>query len=275
MRVISLNTNGLRAAARKGFYEWLPGQNADFVCLQEIKARPEQLDAPGLVPTGYHCFYEPGTRKGRSGVAVFTRDEPDEVIHGFGSAEFDPEGRYLEARFGNLSVASVYVPSGSSSKERLSAKFRFMDEFAEHLAALVATGRDCIVCGDWNVAHTAIDVARPNPKRPGFLPDERAWLDQVFGPIGFVDTFRELNTLSGQYTWWANRHPTARDSNVGWRLDYQAATSALASCVRRVAIANEPRFSDHAPLIFDYAFGSVSDHGTAATTPEITGDPTT
>ena len=275
MRVLCLNANGLRAAARKGFYDWLPAQDADFVCLQEIKAQPEQLDALDLTPAGYHPFYEPGTRKGHSGVAVFTRDKPDEVIHGFGSAEFDPEGRYLEVRFGNLSVASVYVPSGSSSEVRQAAKFRFIDEFTEHLTGLVASGRDCLVCGDWNVAHKAIDLEndRANQKRSGFLPEERAWLDQVFGAIGFVDTFRELNTEPGQYSWWTNRQPTARDRNIGWRLDYQAATSALASRVRSVEIVNEPRFSDHAPLIFDYAFGSVSDQGTAATRPEASGAP--
>jgi exodeoxyribonuclease-3 len=275
MRVISLNANGLRAAARKGFYEWLPGQNADFVCLQEVRAQPEQLDALELVPAGYHCFYEPGENKGRSGVAVFTRDEPDEVIHGFGSAEFDPEGRYLEVRFGNLSIASVYVPSGSSSKARQAAKFRFMEEFSKHLTELATSGRDCIVCGDWNVAHKAIDLEndRANQKQSGFLPEERAWLDQVFGPAGFVDTFRELNTDPAQYTWWSNRHPTARERNVGWRLDYQAATQRPASRVRSVAIASETRFSDRAPLIFDYALEKASQKGSAGTPPEAAQTP--
>ncbi|HSN81638.1 MAG TPA: exodeoxyribonuclease III, partial [Polyangiales bacterium] len=212
MRVISLNVNGLRAAIRKGFYDWLEGQGADFVCLQEIKARPEQLEAH-TIPPGYQAFYEPGEHKGRHGVAVFTRRPPDQVIHGFGSAEFDPEGRYLELRQGKLSVVSVYVPSGSSSKARLEAKFRFMDELSTHLTKLVASGRDCVICGDWNVAHKEIDLknARANRKRPGFLPRERAWLDQVFGPLGFVDVFRELKKEPGQYTWWSNRHPTTRE----------------------------------------------------------------
>ena len=256
MRIVSLNVNGLRAAIRKGFYDWLEGQGADFVCLQEIKAQPDQLKAHASPSPKYHCFYEPGEHKGRHGVAIFTRAEPDEVIHGFASAEFDPEGRYLEVRLGNLSVVSIYVPSGSSSKTRLEAKFRFMGELSTHLAKLSASGRDCVICGDWNVAHKEIDLknARANRNRPGFLPRERAWLDEVFGSIGFIDVFRELNKEPGQYTWWSNRHPTTRERNVGWRIDYQVAMPDLASCVSGVAIGTDTRFSDHAPLIFDYLY---------------------
>ncbi|MGB5703722.1 MAG: exodeoxyribonuclease III [Polyangiales bacterium] len=254
MRIISANVNGLRAAIRKGFYDWLAAQEADFVCLQEVKARPEQLEAHEPAPAGYHCFYEPGEQKGRHGVSVFTRQEPDECIHGFGSAEFDPEGRYLELRFGKLSVVSLYVPAGTSSEERLAAKFRFMDEFRGHLAKLGASGRDVVISGDWNIAHHEIDLKnfRANRTRSGFLPEERAWLDEVFGPLGFVDVFRELNKEPGQYTWWSSRHPTTRERNVGWRLDYQVATPALASAASHVSIATEPRFSDHAPIVFDY-----------------------
>lgn len=254
MRVLSLNVNGLRAAARKGFYEWLEGQEADFVCLQEIKARPEQLSAAELAPAGYRCFYEPGERKGHSGVALFTRAEPDEVIHGFGSAEFDPEGRYIEARFGDVSIASVYVPSGTSGEVRLAAKFRFIEQFSEHLCGLAASGRHCILCGDWNVAHKEIDLKnyKANQKNSGFLPEERAWLDQVFGPIGFVDAFRQVNTEPGQYSWWSQRQPTTRERNVGWRLDYQVVTPGLGDCVIAASIPRDPPFSDHAPVIIDY-----------------------
>ena len=254
MRVLSLNVNGLRAAARKGFYEWLEGQDADFVCLQEIKARPEQLTAAELAPAGYRSFYEPGERKGHSGVALFARAAPDEVIHGFGSAEFDPEGRYIEARFGNVSIASVYVPSGTSGEARLAAKFRFMEQFSEHLCGLAASGRHCILCGDWNVAHKEIDLKnyRANQKNSGFLPEERAWLDQVFGPIGFVDAFRQVNTEPGQYSWWSQRQPTTRARNVGWRLDYQVVTPGLGDCVIAASIPRDPPFSDHAPVIIDY-----------------------
>jgi len=258
MRVLSLNTNGLRAAVRKGFYDWLPSQKADFVCLQEIKVRPEQLSEAERAPSGYHSFYEPGERKGHSGVAIFTREQPDEVIHGFGSAEFDPEGRYIEARLGNLSVVSLYVPAGTSSKVRLAAKFRFMKEFSAHLTNLAATGRDYIICGDWNIAHKEIDLTnyKSNRKNSGFLPEERAWLDEVFGPIGFVDAFREVTQEPCQYTWWSTRHPTARDRNVGWRLDYQVVTPDLGSRARAASITRDPPFSDHAPLTIDYDEGA-------------------
>ncbi len=255
MRIISLNANGLRAAIRKGFYTWLAEQDADLVCIQELRAHPEQLDAHEPPPAGYHCFYNPAERKGYSGVALFSREQPDSVIHGFGSKEFDPEGRYLEARFGKLSVVSIYVPAGSSSEVRQEAKFRFMKEQGAHLKKLARRKRDYVLCGDWNIAHKEIDLKnfRANRTRSGFLPEERAWMDKVFGPLGFVDVFRELNQAPGQYTWWSNRHPTTRERNVGWRLDYQIATPALASRVKRVAIDTETRFSDHAPLLFDYA----------------------
>jgi len=258
MRVLNLNVNGLRAAARKGFYRWLPRQKADFVCLQEIKARPEQLSESERNPRGYHCFYEPGERKGHSGVAIYTRTQPDEVIHGFGSTEFDPEGRYIEARFGNLSIVSVYVPAGTSSDERLAAKFRFMSQFARHLSCLAETGRQYALCGDWNVAHKEIDLKNPkaNRKNSGFLPEERAWLDLIFSRLGFVDAFRQVNTQPDQYTWWSGRHPTARERNIGWRLDYQVVTPRLGARVTAASIASKPIFSDHAPLRIDYDFPS-------------------
>ena len=255
MRIVSLNANGLRAAIRKGFYAWLAEQDADVVCIQELRAHPEQLQAHEPPPPGYHCFYHPAERKGYSGVALFSREQPDDLIHGFGSKEFDPEGRYLEARFGKLSIVSIYVPAGASSEVRQEAKFRFMKEQSAHLKKLARRKRDYVLCGDWNIAHKEIDLknARANRTRSGFLPEERAWMDKVFGPLGFVDVFRELNQEPGQYTWWSNRHPTTRERNVGWRLDYQVATPALASQVRNVAIAADTRFSDHAPLLFDYA----------------------
>ncbi|MGB8223287.1 MAG: exodeoxyribonuclease III [Polyangiales bacterium] len=255
MRVLNLNVNGLRAAVRKGFYDWLRTQRADFVCLQEIKVRPEQLSKSERAPHGYHCFYEPGERKGHSGVAVFTRKKPDEVIRGFGSAEFDPEGRYIEARFGNLSVVSLYVPSGTSSDVRLAAKFRFMKEFARHLVRLSETGRQYALCGDWNIAHKEIDLTnfKANQKNSGFLPVEREWLDLVLGPLGFVDAFRQVNEEAGQYTWWSGRHPTTRERNIGWRLDYQVVTPGLGSRVLAASIARKPVLSDHAALTIDYA----------------------
>lgn len=253
MRIISVNVNGIRAAARKGFFNWLPRQSADVFCLQEVRAQAEQMTDPVFSPRRYHCYHEFAARKGYSGVALFSRREPDEVVNGFGSPEFDGEGRYLEARFGKLSVVSVYMPSGSSSEARLAAKFRFMDEFTDHLQAIKASGREYIICGDWNTAHKEIDLKnwRANRKNSGFLPEERAWLDRLFDEEGFVDAFREVDQRPEQYTWWSNRG-RAWDNNVGWRIDYQVVTPGLKAAVRDASIYTRKRYSDHAPLIVDY-----------------------
>jgi exodeoxyribonuclease-3 len=253
MRIITLNANGIRAAARKGFFTWLSRQAADVVCIQETKAQIHQLDDSIFHPRRFECFYEDAEKKGYSGVAIYARREPDEILRGFGSAEFDAEGRYIEARFGKLSVVSLYVPSGSSSEERQSAKFRFIDEFNDYLDDIRATGRDYVICGDWNVAHRQIDLRnwRPNQKNSGFLPEERAWLDELFGKREFVDAFREINPDPDQYTWWSNRGQ-ARANNVGWRIDYQVLTGSLKNTSRRARIYKEKWFSDHAPLIMDY-----------------------
>ena len=195
MRVITLNANGIRAAARKGLFSWLPRQRADVVCLQEIRASREQLADRVFHPRRYHCLYRHAERPGYSGVALFSRHEPDEVITHLGSEEFDPEGRYLEARFGKLSVVSLYLPSGSSSEARQEAKFRFLDFFMPYLRGLRRKRRQYILCGDWNIAHRKIDLKnwRGNQKHSGFLPEERAWMDQLLGPAGFVDAFRVVN----------------------------------------------------------------------------------
>ncbi len=253
MRIITLNVNGIRSAGRKGFFDWLARQRSDIVCLQEIKAQLDQIDEPLYRPRRFHCLYEPAQRKGYSGVALFARREPDAVIRGFGSAEFDAEGRYLEARFGRLSVISLYVPSGSSSPERQAAKFRFMQEFGQHLGRLAEDGREYVICGDWNIAHKPIDLRnwRANQKNSGFLPEERAWLDHVFGQAGFVDGFRQVNETADQYTWWSNRG-RAWAKNVGWRIDYHVLSAALGGAAARARIYKQSRFSDHAPLIMDY-----------------------
>jgi exodeoxyribonuclease-3 len=253
MRIVSLNVNGIRSAARKGFFDWLPGVGADVVCLQEIKAGHEHLDAPPFQPPGFHAFYEPALRPGYSGVGLLARREPDAVIRGFGSTEFDAEGRYLEARFGSLSVVSLYLPSGSSSPERQAAKFRFMEEFRPHLERLRRSRRQYLLCGDWNIAHREIDLKnwRSNQKNSGFLPEERAWLDDLFGKGGFVDSFREVDDRPEQYTWWSNRGQ-AWAKNVGWRIDYQVGTPNLKGLAQRASIYKDQRFSDHAPLIMDF-----------------------
>jgi len=256
MRIITLNVNGIRSAARKGLFDWLPGQTADVVCLQEVRADANLLKGAQFHPPGLHCYYEPAQRKGYSGVALYARREPDELIPGFGSTEFDPEGRYLEARFGQLSVVSVYLPSGSSSPERQQAKFRFMAEFERHLDRIRRQGRQYLLCGDWNIAHQQIDLKnwRGNQKNSGFLPEERAWLTELFGPRDFVDAFRAVNPAPEQYTWWSNRGQ-AWAKNVGWRIDYQVATGNLRGAARSASIFKDARFSDHAPLIMDYDLG--------------------
>ncbi len=253
MRIITLNANGIRAAARKGFFAWLSRQSADVVCLQETKAQIHQLEDRVFHPNRFHCFYEDAEKKGYSGVAIYARQEPDEIIRGYGSPEFDAEGRYIEARFGDLSVVSLYAPSGSSSEERQAAKYRFLDEFDDHLAGIRNSGREYVICGDWNIAHKNIDLKnwRSNQKNSGFLPEERAWLDQLFGERRFVDAFREVDTGADRYTWWSNRG-NARANNVGWRIDYHITSQVLASKVTKAEIYKDEKFSDHAPLTLEY-----------------------
>lgn len=253
MRIVTLNVNGIRAAARKGFFQWLGRQRADVVCLQEVRAHTDQLVAPQFNPRKFHCYYEPAQRKGYSGVALYSREEPDEIVRSFGAGEFVGEGRYLEARFGTLSIISLYLPSGSSSDDRQQVKWRFMAQFRTHLGELSQAGREYLICGDWNIAHQEIDVKnwRGNQKNSGFLPEERRWLDEVLGPLGCTDTFREVNTAPDQYTWWSNRG-RAWENNVGWRIDYQIGSPGLKGAARRATIYKDTRFSDHAPLSIDF-----------------------
>ena len=255
MRVITFNANGIRSAARKGFFDWLTGQNADVVCLQETRAQSSQLPPDPYQPPGYHCHYHDAERKGYSGVAIYSRRAPDEFRVRLGWPECDAEGRWLEARFGALSVVSLYLPSGSSRPERQAVKFDFLARLAEPLRAMQATGRDYLLAGDWNIAHKPIDLKnwRANQDHSGFLPEERAWLDTLFGPLGWVDGFRAVNSEPDQYTWWSSRG-RARENNVGWRIDYQVVTPGLVEKIRAATIVREPRFSDHAPLIIDYDY---------------------
>ena len=258
MRIISFNANGIRSAADKGFFQWLARQDADVVCVQETKARIEQLEGrPAFFPEGYHCYYEDATRKkGYSGVALYCRRAPDALVRGFGDGfeAFDAEGRYIEARFGDLAVASIYVPSGSSGEERQALKFRFMELFMPRLKAQAAKGPSRIVCGDWNIAHKEIDLKnwRSNRKHSGFLPEERAWMDALYGPAGWVDAFRVVDPREGRYTWWSNRG-RAWANDVGWRIDYQVVTADLRDRVQAADIYRGEKFSDHAPLTLDYA----------------------
>ena len=252
-RIVTCNVNGLRSAASKGFMDWLDAAAPDLVCLQEVKAHEADLPEPLLRPTGWHAHFHCAQTKGYSGTAVYAKKPPRSVRAGFGNREFDAEGRYLEAEYGNLTVISVYFPSGSSSPERQEAKFRFLKAFLPHLKRLVAAGREVILCGDVNIAHKEIDLKnwRGNRKNSGFLPEERAWLDDLFGDHGWVDVFRQLDQRPDQYTWWSNRG-RARENNVGWRIDYQIATPGIAAKAKRTEIYTGQRFSDHAPLIVDY-----------------------
>jgi exodeoxyribonuclease-3 len=254
-RVISLNANGIRAAARKGFFEWMAGQEADVVCIQETKAQEHQLADDVFRPEGYHCFYEDAEKKGYSGTAIYTRHEPRKIVRGYGDPEFDREGRYLEAQLGGINVVSLYLPSGSSGDVRQEAKYRCMDSLTGHLKKLRRRRAEYVICGDWNIVHKEADIRnwKQNQKNSGCLPEERAWLDQVFGRHGWVDAFRTLEQEPDQYTWWSNRG-RAWDNNVGWRIDYQVVTPGLRDKVLRTEIYKEQRFSDHAPLIMDYAW---------------------
>jgi len=254
MRILTFNANGIRSAANKDFFAWLKKQKADVVCLQETKAQEDQLSDPAFRPDGHHCFYRDATtKKGYSGVAIYSRREPDEVRTKLGWAPFDDEGRYLEARYGNLSVVSLYVPSGSSGEERQQFKFKVMDWIAPIFAEWLASGREYVICGDWNVVHTRNDIKNwtSNQKNSGCLPEERAWLDNLL-KSGWVDSFRALKPDAVEYTWWSNRG-AARANNVGWRIDYQIVSPTLRARLKSCAITPSPRFSDHAPYAVDYS----------------------
>ena len=265
MRLISLNLNGIRSAASKGALAWLGQQHADVICVQELKAQEADLSDEHLAVvhndrtmTGH--FYA-ARKKGYSGVGLYSAIAPTRVVRGIGVAEFDDEGRVLRADFDTaktpLSIVSVYLPSGSASEERQASKFRFLDVFFPIMSGWMkehrATGREFVICGDWNIAHKEIDLKnwKGNLKNSGFLPEERAWLTRLFDELGWVDVFRQLDPRPEQYTWWSQRGQ-ARAKNVGWRIDYQIATPGVAALARSTFIHTADRFSDHAPLVIDY-----------------------
>ena len=260
LRITSLNLNGIRSASSKGVDDWLRQQaRPDWLCVQELKALAADMTPELRMLGGLQGVFHHAIKPGYSGVGLYFRHTPDDVRIGFGSAEFDAEGRYVEARYRlpdgmRLSLVSVYFPSGSSSEERQLAKFRFLAEFEQHMQALQAQG-EVILCGDVNIAHKEIDLKnwKGNLKNSGFLPEERAWMSRLLDALGWVDVFRTLNPLPDQYTWWSNRGQ-ARAKNVGWRIDYHLATPGVAALARRgsEAIYTAERFSDHAPLSIDY-----------------------
>ena len=253
MRVVSLNLNGVRSAWKKGLEPWLAGCDADVVCLQETRVQPEQLTDAMRAAAGYHAEWLYAEKKGYSGVAVLSKRAPDRVRAGLDHAAFDAEARWLEADFGRTTVISLYLPSGSASEERQGFKYAFMEHLEGRLGELRRSRRHVLVCGDWNIAHKEIDLKnwRGNRKNSGFLPEERAWMDRLFGELGWHDAFRRVEPGEDQYTWWSNRGQ-AWAKNVGWRIDYQVATPGLAKAARGASIYKDERFSDHAPLVMDY-----------------------
>ena len=257
MRIITANLNGIRSAANKGFFAWLQTTEAEIVCLQEVKAQAADLTAEMLAPLGYVGHFHYAQKKGYSGVGIYSKTKPDTVIEGLGAGfeDIDDEGRYIEARYGNLSVISLYLPSGSSGEERQNFKFDVMKRILPILKALSDSGRDVVVCGDWNIAHQEIDLKnyKGNRKNSGFLPEERAWITDLFVK-DWADVYRVLhpNTTDECYTWWSNRG-AAYEKNVGWRIDYQIATPNFAAKANTSQIYKAQKFSDHAPLIIDYS----------------------
>ena len=257
-KLTSLNLNGIRSATSKGLEAWLAKAAPDCICVQEVKAQHADVHGKFHELAGMQGHFHYAEKKGYSGVAVYTRHEPSDVVVGYGSTEFDPEGRYVELRFDTpgrkMSIISAYLPSGSSGEERQQAKFRFLAEFYPHLQQLKSQ-REFILCGDVNIAHKEIDLKnwRSNQKNSGFTPEERAWMTKLLTEGGLVDVYRQLepSATDACYTWWSNRGQ-AYANNVGWRLDYHLATPALAATARNVSIYKEQKFSDHAPITIAY-----------------------
>ncbi|MEW6291849.1 MAG: exodeoxyribonuclease III [Pseudomonadota bacterium] len=261
LKIVTLNLNGIRSAVKKGWLVWLVAQEADIVCVQELKAQEADLADAMRRSDGMQGYFHFAEKKGYSGVGLYAKRAPDKVSEGIGVAEFDAEGRYLRCDWPGFSAISLYVPSGSSSPERQAAKFRFMDVFYPQLQALrdeaAATGREFVICADWNIAPTARDLKnwKSNQKNAGFLPEERDWIARVTRELGWIDAYRLLHPeAEGEgYTWWSNRGQ-AWAKNVGWRIDYQLATPKFAALARRAEVYKAARFSDHAPLTIEYAW---------------------
>ncbi len=253
MRIITINVNGIRSAEKKGFFDWLKIQDADVVCLQEIKAQESQLDER-FYPEKYHCHYQSAEKKGYSGTAIFSKQTPVKIIKSSPWQDINFEGRFIQAHFKDFSVISIYIHSGSAKQKRQDLKMEFLTQrFMPYLKKLKASGDKVIICGDVNIVHQKRDIKNweANQKNSGCLPEERAWLDELFFEVGFIDGFRELNQESNQYTWWSNR-AQAWANNVGWRIDYQILTPNLKGVAKNAHIYKEQRFSDHAPLIMEY-----------------------
>jgi len=251
MKILTYNVNGIRAALRKDFALWLKDTNTDIVCLQEIKANPEQFNESIFTDLGYHCFWNPAEKKGYSGVAILTKTKPKHVEYGCGISEIDFEGRILRADFDNFSLMSVYFPSGSSGDIRQAFKMKFLSQFQNYINEVKKDFPKLIISGDYNICHRAIDIHNPqrNKNTSGFLPEEREWMN-VFITSGFIDSFRHLNPEPHNYSWWSYR-ANARAKNLGWRIDYNMISENLLPNLSRSAILSQARHSDHCPVLVE------------------------
>jgi exodeoxyribonuclease-3 len=250
-KIISYNVNGIRSAMSKGLVEWLKAASPDVLCLQEIKAEASQVDVKAFEELGYHLYWYPAVKKGYSGVAIFSRIEPDHVEYGCGIKEYDDEGRVLRADFGDVSVMSVYHPSGSSGEDRQAFKMKWLGDFERYIGQLRGSRPRLVICGDYNICHQPIDIHNPksNANSSGFLPEEREWMGK-FLDSGFIDTFRHFNKEPHNYTWWSFR-AGARGKNLGWRIDYSLTTRNLENNLKRSGILPEARHSDHCPVFVE------------------------
>lgn len=250
-KIISYNLNGIRSAMSKGFIEWLKSSNPDIVCLQETKAQPEQIDISLFKELGYSVYFHSAQKKGYSGVGILTKINPDNITIGCGIKKYDDEGRVIRADYGDISVMSVYMPSGSSGEERQAFKMEWLADFQNYIDTLKKTKKNLIICGDYNICHKSIDIHNPigNAKSSGFLPEERAWIDGFINS-GFIDSFRHFNQDPHQYSWWSYR-ANSREKNLGWRIDYNLVSETLKEKLRRAVILAEAKHSDHCPILLE------------------------
>lgn len=253
-RIITYNVNGIRAAMGKGLIDWMKSTDPDILCVQEIKASPEQVGVFEFEEMGYHHFWYPAQKKGYSGVAIFSKQKPDNVVYGCGIKEYDDEGRFIRADYGDISVISVYHPSGSSGDDRQSFKMKWLADFADYIEKLRKERPKLIISGDYNICHKAIDIHNPksNANTSGFLPEEREWFDK-FVDLGYIDTFRFFNQEPHQYSWWSYR-AGSRGKNLGWRIDYNMVTQNLEKNLKRSVILNQAMHSDHCPVMLEIDF---------------------
>lgn len=252
MKIISINVNGIRSAANKGLFAWLEQENPDIICFQEIKCDLDKIPQELIKWNNYHTEFYSAQKSGYSGVAIFSKIKPHNIIYGINNDEFDYEGRSIQFDYSDFSVISLYLPSGSSGPDKQIKKFKFMQYYQEYLQNILNSKKNFIICGDWNIAHNEIDLKnwKGNLKNSGFLPEERQWINSLF-EAGFIDVWRKLYPSEPGYTWWSNRGQ-AYAKNVGWRIDYQIVTPQISTTAVNASIYKQTKFSDHAPLIMQY-----------------------